>query len=182
MSHRTYPTHFQTHPDTELRPSAVQGKGLFACVDMPAGTVVEVMGGMPMTDAELVAYTRTTDRYNSIQVEENLHLVEPADVTATRNGSINHSCDSNLWMTDAVTFVARRAITAGEEITLDYALFTTVPWELSPCCCGAPDCRGTVTGDDWKRPDVQARYAGHFSPFINARIAALPKPDSHDTH
>jgi hypothetical protein len=28
-----------------------------------------------------------------------------------------------------------------------------------------------LTGDDWRRHDVQERYAGRFSPFIDARIA-----------
>lgn len=180
MTPHPYPTRFWTNPAAELQPSPVQGTGLFATVDMPTGTIVEIMGGTPMTDAELFAFIQTSDRYNSIQVEENLHLIELAEITAERKGAINHSCDSNLWMRDTVTFVTRRDVAAGEEITLDYALFTTVPWELSPCRCGASVCRGTVTGDDWKRPDVQARYAGHFSPFINARIAALTTSNDSD--
>jgi len=39
------------------------------------------------------------------------------------------------------------------------------------CRCGSPLCRGVITGDDWRRTDLQARYRGHFSPFIDARIA-----------
>lgn len=29
---------------------------------------------------------------------------------------------------------------------------------------------GSRKGDDWRLPEVQQRYAGHFSPFINERI------------
>jgi hypothetical protein len=78
-------------------------------------------------------------------------------------------------MSDEVTIIARRAIDAGEELTLDYALTTTEPgWALDqPCQCGSPLCRGMVTGNDWRLPDMQARYAGHFVPYINDRIRRL---------
>jgi uncharacterized protein len=44
-------------------------------------------------------------------------------------------------------------------------------WSMA-CNCGSPHCRRIVTNEDWRRPDVQERYAGHFSPFLNHRIAA----------
>jgi hypothetical protein len=30
-----------------------------------------------------------------------------------------------------------------------------------------------VTGDDWKRPDLQQRYEGYFSLYLQRRIDAL---------
>lgn len=33
----------------------------------------------------------------------------------------NHSCDPTLWHADAYTLVTRRAVDAGEELTVDYA-------------------------------------------------------------
>jgi uncharacterized protein len=88
---------------------------------------------------------------------------------------LNHSCDSNLWMADEVTLIARRDISPGEEVTIDYSLQTAQPVAIieRACRCGSPLCRGTITGDDWRLPDVQQRYRGHFSPFINKRIEAL---------
>jgi hypothetical protein len=78
-------------------------------------------------------------------------------------------------MGDVVTITARRAIGAGDELTLDYALTTTEPgWALDrPCHCGSPLCRGRITGNDWRLRDVQARYAGRFVPYINERIRRL---------
>lgn len=73
-------------------------------------------------------------------------------------------------MQDARTVSARRDIAAGEELTLDYAMFTVTPEWRMPCQCGAGSCRGIVTGIDWQLPELQQRYAGHFSPFINIRI------------
>ena len=50
----------------------------------------------------------------------------------------NHGCAPNLWMEDAVTVVARRAVAAGEELTVDYATQTgTEAWRMT-CRCGAP--------------------------------------------
>ena len=71
-----------------------------------------------------------------------------------------------------MTAVARRRIDAGEEVTVDDALMTAdLAWSMV-CWCGSPVCRGVVTNDDWRRQDVQERYAGHFSPFLSRRIAA----------
>ncbi len=164
-----------TDPRQEFRFSPIQGTGSFARAPIAAGEVVEIVGGTAMTEAEFRAFARTVSRYNAIQIAEDLHLVELPEVTEQRSGSLNHSCDSNLWLADEVTLVARRDIAAGEELTIDYALFTVQPdWVLDqPCECGMAVCRHTITGNDWRRSDVQARYYPHFSPFINARIERL---------
>lgn len=156
-----------------FRSSPTQGVGSFARAPIRAGEAVEVVGGVVMTEEELVAFALKTPRFNAVQIDEDLHLVERPEVTERRaGGSLNHSCDSNLWMADEVTLVARRDIAAGEELTVDYALFTVRPgWALDrPCRCGAPDCRREITGDDWRLARVQERYYPHFSPFVNRRI------------
>jgi len=112
----------------------------------------------------------------SIQIDEQLHLVELPEVTVQRGGgALNHSCDSTLWMADEVTLIARRAIAAGEELTVDYALFSgeADAGLEQGCRCGSPVCRHITTGNDWQLPEVQQRYYSHFSPFINARIERL---------
>lgn len=162
-------------PRVEIRPSGIQGGGMFALAPIRAGETIAIVGGAPMTDAEFAAYRATVERYNAAQIGENLHLVDLIQTPDRVEGSLNHSCDSNLWMNDEVTIAARRDIAAGEELTLDYALMTGDPnWRLDrPCQCGASACRHTVTGDDWRLPDVRRRYAGHFAPFLNDRIARV---------
>ena len=32
--------------------------------------------------------------------------------------------------------------------------------------CGSPLCRGVVTGEDWRRPELQARYGDHWIPAL----------------
>jgi hypothetical protein len=159
-------------PRMEIRSSTIQGGGMFASAPLQRGETVAVVGGTLMTGAEFVAYLASVERWSAHQIGEDLHLVDLIQTPEAIEGSINHSCDSNLWMDDEVKIIARRAIAAGEELTLDYALTTTQPdWALDqPCQCGSPVCRGKVTGNDWRLPDVQARYAEHFVPYINERI------------
>jgi len=162
-------------PRVEIKRSPISGGGMFAREPIKHGEVIFIAGGILMTDSEFEAFQASHSTYNAVQIDENLHLVEQSAITQTLDGSMNHSCDSNVWMDDEVTLVARRNIAAGEEITVDYALFTTQPdWTLdNPCYCGSSDCRHVITGSDWKLKDVQERYRNHFSPFINRRIEKL---------
>ena len=82
----------------------------------------------------------------------------------------NHSCDPNLWWTDAYTLSARRDVAAGEELTSDYATSTADPSFLLRCHCESTRCRGMITGDDWQIRELQPRYDGHWVPMLQRRI------------
>jgi uncharacterized protein len=150
-------------PDVVPGPSAIDGTGLFARRPFDEGETVVVLGGTIIDDAELARL----QPQSSLAIGEDVNLMQD-DRDPARYG--NNSCDPNLWLADEVTLVTRRRIDAGEELTVDYGTMTVVPWEME-CRCGAAGCRGVVTGDDWRRPDLRRRYAGRFSPFIDARIA-----------
>ena len=118
---------------------------MYARAPIRMGGTVAILGGTPMTDAEFTAFRATVGRYNAAQIEEDLHLVDLIQTPDRVDGSLNHSCDSNLWMNDAVTLAARRDITAGEELTLDYALQVDPDSEDEhACACGSANCRGTM--------------------------------------
>ena len=154
-------------PRVVARTSSIEGLGLFATAPIAKGEVVGILGGRVIDDAELRKISRTRSRYNSAAIAEGVNLLVENDELIARG---NHSCDSNLWMRDEFTLEARRDITTGEEITVDYALQTAVAdWEMA-CNCGSPRCRRRVRGDDWMRSELQDRYRGHFSPFLNKRI------------
>lgn len=169
-----------TDPRIQVRTSGIEGKAGFATSLIHEGEAVVVIGGTVFTDAEFREFVLTGVLFDAIQIGEDRHLVDLTPDSRATNGSLNHSCDSNLWMRDEVTLVARRDILPGEELTVDYALFTAVPdWVLEvPCACGSPVCRHTITGNDWQFPEVQERYRDHFSPFINARIIQLDAASS----
>ena len=62
---------------------------------------------------------------------------------------INHACDPNAGYDGADDIVALRGIAAGEEIRMDYGTFSFSFDHAFVCRCGAPWCRGKVTGGDW---------------------------------
>lgn len=161
----------------EIRRSAIHGRGTFATERIGAGEVVEVWGQRTdgrttvryTRDGEAVARARR-ERRVVMQWDDDLFSIE--EKGADDGYFLNHSCDSNLGLKNAFTLVARRDIEPGEELTLDYVLFeadesVVASW---PCVCEAECCRGMLTGRDWKRVDVQARYAGYFSPLLEKRI------------
>ncbi|WP_155373901.1 SET domain-containing protein [Catellatospora vulcania] len=161
------------HADVEVGTSAIAGTGLFARRALPAGTVVSRLGGRLVSGArlrELFAEAAREGRYvDTVSVAEDVHLVLPP---RQPNGYGNHSCDPNLWWTDAYTLAARRDIAAGEEITNDYGTSTAVADFRMACACGTALCRGVVTGDDWQLPDLRERYGEHWIPLLLGRIRA----------
>jgi len=80
---------------------------------------------------------------------------------------VNHSCDPNAWL-EGLNVVARRFIPAGGQITLDYATFCHASMAAFECHCGAPQCRGLITGDDSLQPFVAA-YGEHVSDYVKTR-------------
>lgn len=169
------PTDAWLHPDVEIRPSPIQGLGLFARTSLPAGTVVSRLGGELVSTCELRRLVAAADAgertyIDTITVGQDLHLVLPAGSPAGRG---NHSCDPNTWWIDAVTLVARRDIALDDELTSDYATSTDQEDFVLDCACGTPLCRRTVRGGDWRRPDLWRRYGDHWVPPVLARILDL---------
>lgn len=82
---------------------------------------------------------------------------------------LNHSCEPNVGFGGNVLLVAMRDVAAGEELTTDYALFDDYDGRLD-CGCGTPSCRGVVDGHDWRRPELQTRYRGWFSWYLQRKI------------
>jgi uncharacterized protein len=83
---------------------------------------------------------------------------------------INLSCDPNVGFAGNTVLVAMRAIDLGEKLTTDYALFDDHD-EVVDCQCRTPSCRGTISGRDWQRPDLQAKYGTYFSSYLLRRLA-----------
>lgn len=143
---------------------------MFATRRVEAGERLAVWGGRVVDRAELDGLSAEA-RSLTLQVEEGLYLApvdepDPADF-------VNHSCDPNAGLRGQITLVALRPIEAGEEVCFDYAMSEGSDYDEFACSCGTERCRGRVTGDDWRRPELRARYAGYFSPYLARRIAAL---------
>lgn len=146
------------------------GHGLIAREPIPAGERLLVWGGAIVDHDQLTALPDLLQR-RSVQVDEGLYLVTPiADEPAD---FINHSCDPNAGLQGQLTVVAMRDIARGEEVCFDYAMTDASPYDQFDCSCDTPLCRGRVTGNDWMLPQLQDRYRGYFSTFVQKRIEAL---------
>jgi hypothetical protein len=158
-------------PGAQARPVGAKGWGSFATVRIPAGSTVAGFGGWCVDGAALATFSH--DRQSrSIQVDEDLYLVsgetpEPGDM-------LNHSCEPTCGLVGANVLVAMRDIEVGEELTFDYATCDSSDYDEFECLCAEPACRGVVTGLDWTKPELHAKYAGWFSPYLARRIANLP--------
>ncbi|MEV0165151.1 SET domain-containing protein [Nonomuraea fuscirosea] len=156
------------HPHLEVRPSRIEGTGLFATAAIPAGTVVSRMGGRLVDDAGLRRLLAAPGYVDTITVDTDRHLVLPPGRPI---GKSNHSCDPNLWWTGPYTLAARRDLAPGDEVTNDYATSTADPGFVLDCRCGTALCRGRVTGEDWRRPELHERYGEHWVPALLRLIA-----------
>lgn len=85
-------------------------------------------------------------------------------------GLLNHSCDPNLGWTDARTLVALRDIAPDDELTVDYVTSFAAPGFLLWCHCETYRCRQVLDGADWQIPQLQKRYAGHWTPAVQKLI------------
>ena len=159
------------HPTADTRPVGGKGWGSFATEPIPAGTTVAAFGGWIVSRETLSTFNE--DRQGrSIQVDNDLYLV--SDETPEPGDMLNHSCEPSCGLVGATLLVAMRDIAAGEEFTFDYATCDSSDYDEFECLCGEPMCRGVVTGLDWTKPELQAKYTGWFSPYLQRRIAALP--------
>lgn len=157
-------------PKVAVRESAIHGRGLFALADAVLHEIVAVKGGHIITREQLRELAPRLGPAE-IQIAEDLFICPRTE--EEREGSMifsNHSCAPNIGVRGQIVFVAMRAIAAGEELTHDWAM-TDDNDDSMACRCGAGNCRGTVTGKDWQRPELQARYAGYFSAYLAEKIA-----------
>jgi uncharacterized protein len=152
--------------------SGIAGRGLRAVEPISAGEVIAVKGGHVMTVAE---HLRLPDPLpnSSVQITDDLVLVaRDVDEYEAVMLFINHSCEPNVGIGGNVVLIAMRDVSAGEELSIDYAMFDDYDGRMT-CGCGSPSCRNVIDGRDWRRHDLQARYRGWFSWYLQRKIDAL---------
>lgn len=163
-------------PKAQVRATPGKGHGNFAIEPFRRGETVVGFGGWVMT-RQMIDGLSLDRQHRSIQIDEDLYLV--SDEEPAPGDMFNHSCDPNCVMLGSQVLVAWRDIAVGEELTFDYATCDDSDYDEFQCGCGSAICRGTVTGQDWRRPDLQQRYAGHFSSYLERRIAKDAGQDVH---
>jgi uncharacterized protein len=154
----------------EIQDHSTSGRGVFATRPYSTGELLAVWGGWIISTEEL---RRLSDREQTfaVQVEDDLYLLTPRSKVGGAD-YINHSCEPNAGVSGAIGLVALRPIFPGEEIRYDYAMTDSNPDLGFTCRCGTPTCRGQVSGNDWRLPELRASYEGYFSPYLQKKIAA----------
>lgn len=142
-------------PLVVARASAIHGRGVFARAAIADGTRVLEYTGERITKAE-------SERRDQARIARarrggdgcvyifTLNARTDLDGRNRRNIArlINHSCAPNCRAEidrGRIWIVARRDLTAGEELTFDYG-FSFKNWETHPCRCGTPRCPGFIVG------------------------------------
>ena len=157
-------------PKAAVQNSPIHGRGLFAAGEFRLGEIVCAKGGYIFNRATLGNIAPALGPAE-IQIADDL-FIGPHDATEREGAMIfsNHSCDPNIGVQGQIVFVALREIADGEELTHDWATTDDDDYTLT-CRCGAPCCRGVITGKDWQNQDLQRKYRGMFSWYLQREIS-----------
>ncbi|HEY0100718.1 MAG TPA: SET domain-containing protein-lysine N-methyltransferase [Pyrinomonadaceae bacterium] len=156
-------------PKAAVRESRIHGRGLFAVEAFARDEIVAVKGGH-IFDRRTLREVEGVLGAAEIQIGEDLFI--GALTQNEREGCMifsNHSCEPNIGVRGQIVFVAMRDIEAGEELTHDWATTDDDTYRLE-CRCGAQSCRKIITGQDWRREDLQAKYGRYISLYLLEKI------------
>lgn len=159
---------------TIIETSALSGKGLFARENILEDEIIAIRAGHIVKAERAFELDKEFGDF-SLQISDEFYLCPETREEIDNIGIfINHSCDPNIGMDGQICFVAIRDIPAGEELCIDYAMAISGDYKMN-CNCGYYNCRKLITGDDWKKEELQIRYRNYFSWFIYKKIYSLNK-------
>lgn len=154
----------------EVRSSGALGRGVFALRDFKKGDIV-IRGIVEKVIENRGEHTFTIHGVHVV-------LAGPACL-------VNHSCDPNCMHvfneSGTFDFIARRDISAGEQITHDTSAYEYEVEHFSQkCLCGSENCRGEVKG--WKDLTKAERESirEYTIPFLQHILNVEVLPDDSD--
>lgn len=153
-----------------VKKSNISGSGLFAGEPIKKGEIILVFGGCIGVNES--RYSGDFIRSTCTGINDYVFLGEPSTSEKQISDYINHSCDPNIGMLDAITVVAIKDIKMNEELLCDYSFWeNNEEWVMKhECTCGSPHCRRNITGRDWKNVKSSDANFNFFSPYIRRRI------------
>lgn len=167
------------NPKLRLGQSHIEGRGYFASEQIKKNEKLIVQSGQCVHVSDIDRSEMEPYWYYGFQIESDVYLY-PLNFSGEAHVDgifkINHSCEPNAGFVGQITLVAMRDIEVGEEITYDYAMTDVetsleAQWSPETCACGSKNCRLQITGDDWKIPELQEKYAGFFSTHVTKAIS-----------
>lgn len=142
-------------PKVEVRESKISKKGIFAVDKILKGEEADSL------------YENGNDYM--LQIDNNLFSVSVKNGELDDANFINHSCNPNCGISGSLKIIAMRDIEPEEEITFDYVMSESSDYEME-CKCSSSNCRKVITGNDWKNEELQKRYNGFFSDYLQHMI------------
>jgi SET domain-containing protein len=153
----------------EVKTSPREGLGIFALRDFDQGELIH-----------RVAFEREITEQFPLRPE----LGERFDHCSYPDGKImlvafpyrhmNHSCDPNAYYSYGASgqaAVARRRISKGEEVSVDY-LINNPGGDSWPCRCGSSRCRGFTGNSFFELPqEIRQEYAGLLASWFTEKFA-----------
>lgn len=144
-----------------------KGYGSFVVEKINQGEIVASFGGFVLEADKLTNFSK--DRVaRSLQINLTKYLLsgknpEPGDM-------LNHSCNPNCGAIGVSSIVAMRDIEIGEELTFDYSMTDASIYDQFDCFCGSSNCRLKIDGNDWENLEIQKKYKGFFSDYVQLLI------------
>lgn len=131
----------------EVKPSAIDGQGVFALQAVPARRKIGEIRGESVSTAEAFKRAKAADKSTGRVFM--IAVTNARSVDATQSTDLlrfaNHSCAPNMVLKvqqGRVAFYALHDIAAGEELTVAYG--PTHHAGRLACRCGAPGCAGSL--------------------------------------
>lgn len=154
----------------KLEDLSLRGKGVFATERIFKDELVAMWGGQIYSREQFNSLTEDFRNY-ILQIDTDLFIGPSNESSVDDAEFFNHSCDPNCGIRGQIALVAMRDIEPGEELTFDYSMAEDYDQQFD-CHCGATDCRRIIRGSDHMLPELQRKYQGYFSQWIEKKHAA----------
>lgn len=166
--------------------SSSTGRRLIATEPIARGTVIwrydSSIPTVKLTLQQFYNLSASEQRMFSIYTWQTRSVEQGADGTPARDewegvtsdpdrdhaDYFDHSCDPNAVPDGDDIIIAWCDIAAGEPLTLDYATVDTIFAVIPECHCGTLQCRGRVTANDARDPNIVGRYGSYLRKCILA--------------
>lgn len=150
--------------------SKINGYGIFAKEYIKKDELIAIFGGHVLHYEEWIKLPVKV-RDITLQIDDLLFIGPKNEKEISYSDYVNHSCNPTAGINGNVFLVAFRDIKKDDEITFDYAMNVTDKTNMKfSCNCGERNCRKEITASDWKIKELQLKYKGYFSYYVEKKI------------
>lgn len=146
-----------------VRESPIQGKGVYATVDIKNGEVIlDIDDSHVVNDPTTLTYEQNEYDCDYLADGTVILMQEPEKY-------INHSCDPSTYVktiNGVRKVLAMHDIKTGDEITYDYSINGDNEGTFD-CKCGSKNCRKVYNGNFFKLPmELQLKYLPYLDDWF----------------